>query len=180
MMPPMLAGKESSSAERQGLSADEQEELESRSYELGFLLDPGLPAEEVAAAVTSQIRGAISERGGKPTVETQARSIRLAYSIKKVIQNKSHRFGEAYFGALKFEIAPLIVPELISAWRKSGQILRFLLVTSPIAKLQPKVAVKDGESKLKPEDPVVVGPAKLPMSEAEIDREIEELLAPAV
>ncbi len=154
-------------------------ENELRSYEVGYLLDPGLPVEEASAAVVSQFKDAISARGGKPTVETQVRSTRLAYKVKKMVQNKYHRFSEAYFGALKFEVAPEAITELIATWQKSEQILRFLVVSAPVIKLRPKVELKEGEDKVKLEVSDEVE-AKLSMSEAEIDREIDELLVPAV
>ena len=97
-----------------------------RIYELGFLLVPTIPEENVALEVTA-LKDMISARGGVFIAEDFPRSMELAYRMEKDISNRKEKFTSAYFGWMKFEIDPLEADKIAKELEKSPKLVRHIL-----------------------------------------------------
>ena len=87
-------------------------------YELAFLLkDPA--AEKVVLDLLAQHKASV-------TNQSQVNSIKLAYPIKKHVS--------AYFGYVNFEADPADIKELSGILRLNPEVLRFLVIASPVLK----------------------------------------------
>lgn len=100
-------------------------------YEIGYLLAPYLPVEEVAKNVESLIKSKIVSAGGEVTSEMNPTMTRLAYVITKVINNKHTKFSDGYFGALRCKLAPAEIVKLDKSLTKEELVIRHLIVTMP-------------------------------------------------
>ena len=100
-------------------------------YEIGYLLVPFLPAEEVAKTVEKLIKSRIQVVGGEVASEIEPVMTRLAYPITKVINNKHNKFSDAYFGALRCKLAPADAVKFIAELAKEDDIIRELLISLP-------------------------------------------------
>ncbi len=107
---------------------------ESRVYELGFHLNPGLPIEEVKKSYLA-IRELI-ESNGTFVAEGEPEKIQLAYTIS--IQETSGRrdYDSAYFSWIVYEASATSHEEVLSAARADKRIIRFidLLTTKDAAR----------------------------------------------
>lgn len=110
---------------------------EMKIYEIGYLLVPYLPVEEVAKTVEKSIKAKILASGGLPaqagevTSELDPVMTRLAYVITMVINNKHTKFSDGYFGALRFKATPAFVATFEKELAKDDMIIRSLLVSLP-------------------------------------------------
>lgn len=150
---------------------------ETKTYELGLLLTPLLTEEGVAALLTTGALKQLFVRQGLELSSADApKMIPLAYTIRKRIDNKNQVFREAYFASLRFAAAPEAIPELTAQLRKSGEVIRSLVISLP--KITEPAQDRRPLSAVKPEVPspenetVIVADKK-----GVIDREIDDLLA---
>mgnify|MGYP001587481716 CR=1 FL=1 len=154
-----------------------EELLDTRRYEIGYLLVPTIAAEAVAATIETLLRGTIAAGGGQILGGGEPKLMPLAYPIRKTIDNKNLRFREAYFASLRFNITPNRIAPLDQTFRLSPLLLRFLMVELPVqveeSPRRPRtitpLPTEKVEEKLSP---------GIPMSQTEMDREIEGLLLP--
>jgi ribosomal protein S6 len=156
----------------------ENMEADARVYEVGYLLLPTIPGEEVPA-VYGNLKELVSSLGGQAISDEMPRQIDLAYQMVKVIQNIRHRFDTAYFGWIKFSMDPEKVLELKKKLTLDPNIIRFLtlktvkentiatkkFVRSDLVKRRTPTAKKEGEEA--PEQPI---------NKEEIDKEIDALV----
>lgn len=98
-----------------------------RVYELGFLLVPTI-AEEHLSEKFQHLKELISSHGGQFISEDFPKMISLQYEMMKVISNKNHRFNDAYFGWVKFDMEPEQVLLLDEEIKRSVDVIRFLLI----------------------------------------------------
>ncbi len=105
---------------------EEQFEGELKIYELGYLLIPTL-GEEDAPAVYGNIKETISALGGQFIMDEMPKMIPLAYTMDKIIQNVRHKFDNAYFGWVKFEMTGDKVEVLKKKLDLDTNTLRFLI-----------------------------------------------------
>ncbi|MFH1170677.1 MAG: 30S ribosomal protein S6 [Candidatus Vogelbacteria bacterium] len=153
---------------------DTDEAREARRYEIGYLLVPTIATASVADTVSTLIRDAIAQAGGQIIAGDEPKLISLMYPIRKTIDNKNLRFKEAYFASLRFTVAPDQITLLDQAWRFSPAVLRFLIIELPALVEEPHRRPR--EESISPIPPVA--PAET-MSQVEMDREIDSLLATA-
>ncbi len=106
---------------------EETELRDARVYELGYLLLPTVGDANVPEQVAA-LKKIISEQGGVEIAEGRAEIIELAYTMDKVIDNVKHHFDTAYFGWIKFEVAPEKIETIATAVTARLQVLRHLLV----------------------------------------------------
>lgn len=124
------------------------EETSAREYELTFLVR----AEEAAPEVLS----ALKKHGAEVTNQGTLARQRLAYPIKKETQ--------AVLGSLTFRLDPADIAALDHDLRFNSHILRFLLITPPVAKPQGIVY----ERHLRPVRPAAPSPAGAPEGERRV------------
>lgn len=172
-------------------------DIELKAYELGYLLSPLVAGEQMENVFNATFKNKLEKLGGGITGELAPKTIPLAYTVSKSINNKNVKFNEAYFGAFRFELDPAAVADLKVAIDKTDEVLRFLLMkldkradkTQLRARLPERRNYYAVPSRTEiPEhmsEEKIIKPIKLiqaptvdkgSMSEADIDREIEGLL----
>ena len=109
------------------MEKEEINDVDARVYEVGYLLAPTIPGEEVPA-VYGNLKELVISLSGVAIADEMPRQINLAYPMVKVIQNVSNKFDTAYFGWLKFEMDPAQVLELKKKLDLDLKIIRFLLI----------------------------------------------------
>ncbi len=156
-----------------------QNEREAGIYELGFLLLPTIPEEDINEEV-SKIKDAMGESGLVISGET-AEMRTLAYPMTKAFGGRNNTFTSAYFGSLIFQTGSGTVGDVKIALTKNDRVLRFLIIKRTKESLLPSVrkpislrgkAVAVAGAKAKDEQT----PAQRAAHEEEIDKTIEELI----
>ena len=100
-------------------------------YEVGYLLVPFLPADQVAGEVTKIIKSVVLAQKGEITSEIDPVSIRLAYTVTKNLANKNNKFNDAYFGAIRFKLTPNSISAIKASLDKDLNVLRYLIIFLP-------------------------------------------------
>jgi ribosomal protein S6 len=159
-------------ARKKAVTQASTETLESRVYELGFLLSPAVREEDLDAR-TNEIKDLITNASGTIIAEGRPEFIDLAYEMSKVIDNKGVRFNQGYFGWIKFNLFPNQVKELQALIEKNLLVIRYILVST--------VAENTVVSK-KPISKILKSTARLDISESDIaeDIEIEDEVDPGI
>jgi ribosomal protein S6 len=154
----------------------ETELKEAKTYEIGYLLTPFLPADKVDETVEAMYKTLIEDLDGLMIIKTTPKMRALSYPVSKFISNKRSTFSEAYFGAVKFQISPEKIRTIKEQLEKDNNVVRFLIVNIP--KNSERVVVPAGIATKKfPTDAKEEGAEKgEEMSDEEIDKEIEGLL----
>ena len=100
---------------------------EPRVYELGYLVMPtvdegSLDTERDAlVALITKFKGIVISEG-------QPQLIDLAYDMAKIINNKKHTYSQAYFGWIKFDVAPDVIEEFTTEVEKVETLIRSIMV----------------------------------------------------
>lgn len=105
----------------------ETDESSSRIYELGYLLVPTIPQEDVSINY-SNLKELVSSFQGEIIADEMPKIIPLAYSMQKVISNVRNKFNTAYFGWTKFMMDSEKVLELKKNLDLRSDIIRFLIL----------------------------------------------------
>lgn len=156
----------------------EDVEVNSRVYEIGYLLIPTIEEENVPV-VYGNLKELVSILGGEIISDEMPKMISLAYTMLKVTQNVRSRFDTAYFGWTKFEMGSDKILEFKKKVDLDPNFIRFLILKTVkentiAAKrfihkdTRRKVisAKKDGENEI-----------VTPINKEEIDKEIEAMVA---
>ncbi len=145
-------------------------------YEVGFHIVPTVPEDGVGARVTA-IRDVIEGKKGHVIADEFPRHIDLSYPMTKVASNKRSLYRSAYFGWIKFEVDPKEVKAIEAGLKRDDHILRFILVSTvrenTMAPKKVFMQKRGEESEAKPE---VKQEAKPELTEAELDKTIDELV----
>lgn len=156
---------------------DEDVEMSSRVYELGYLLIPTIGEQDVPV-VYGNLKELVTSLGGEIISDEMPKMISLAYQMLKVTQNVRNRFDTAYFGWVKFEMSPSKILELKKKVDLDPNFIRFLILKTVkentiAAKrfihkdFKRKTSIKkDGENE-----------EVVPINKEEIDKEIEAMVA---
>ncbi len=172
-------------AEEMSVISDGEVELrDARVYELGYLILPTIGDALVPQQVAT-FKKMIADNGGTEIAEGRPEIIELAYTMEKIIDNIKHSFDTAYFGWIKFEVAPEKIEGIAAAVNKESQVLRSLLFktlrenTMPVKRAPFNALHKKSETTESTEESAgaVVAPAP-GVSGEEIDKHIEELVTP--
>ena len=122
----------SNDAEMRGDTELENAGSDPRVYELGFHLDPELPAEEVKKAYQA-IRELILEKGAL-VAEGEPQMTQLAYTISRRGASDApgrRDFDSAYFSWIAYEISASNHADIVVAANADKRIIRFIdLLTS--------------------------------------------------
>lgn len=102
-------------------------EQELASYELAYHILPTVAEGEVTA-VTDELKALITTAGGTITDEEVAERFELAYEIDKYLEGKYRKFTSAYFGWVRFTLAPNALAALTESVDGHKLVLRSLLV----------------------------------------------------
>ncbi|MBL7045774.1 MAG: 30S ribosomal protein S6 [Parcubacteria group bacterium] len=169
--------------EKTGEEMDEDiDGAESRVYELSYLIVPTVKVDDLESEV-AKIKAVLAEVHGTVISEDAPKDIELSYEMRKGQGGKYEKFNRAYFGWIKFEAIGGSAVALGVELKKSDTILRSLIIktvrestlatmriapqldsTTPTAAPVKKMPVKRVEGK------------SVPVSEAELDKSIKELV----
>lgn len=153
---------------------------EGKIYELGYNLLPTIPADRVAAEVTA-IKDALGAGGAVVIAEEFPKVRRLAYAMRKLISGQYHDFDTAHFGWIKFEFPPEAIPALEKALKGRETLIRFILMKtvreSTLSVPKPPLYRPADRTPKKDAKPGAEVPPPAPVSEAELDKSIEALIA---
>lgn len=162
------------------------EDFEPRVYEIGYHIIPTV-AEDNLASVVDEIRESIKSLQGVIISEGNPQQMELSYSMGHVVSNKKTICSSAYFGWIKFEGNPENVIKIKDALDKNENVLRFIIIKTVKEDTLPKKINTNTKTKqevnaknIKKIDEVGVvkeETKKEVVSEAEVDKAIEELVA---
>lgn len=146
-------------------------------YEVGFHVVPTIPEGEVGAVV-EKIRAALSKGGAEIITEKFPEKMTLTYTIERATSGKREKFGEAYFGFIKFATEREFIGSLEEVLRSMKEILRYLLVETVREEAMARRAIftsdrLEGETIKKPA--AAPEESKGPVSEEELEKSIEAL-----
>jgi len=96
-------------------------------YELAYHILPTVAEGEVNA-VTEELKSLVTTHGATVTDEETAARFELAYEIEKYLEGKYRRFASAYFGWIRFTVAPAQVTMIDEELRGNKKILRHLMI----------------------------------------------------
>jgi len=150
-----------------------------RVYEVGYLLSPMIPAESLVEQVEKNLKEAITTLDGQIVSEVSPRHINLAYPMKKNVEHRRLTFREAFFGALRFEALPQSVVELKKKLTLVPDLIRCLVIEIPKAMLldeERAIARVNHPPRQPVSTDVVISAEATASSEAEIDKQIDQLL----
>lgn len=150
--------------------------LDQKTYEVGYLLSPLVPTEALAAAVDKFIKAAIVGASGEVLDDWPARRVTLAYPIKRLTNNKTATFREAFFGSLRFRSQPEAAAGLGQIFRASPEVIRHLLLEVSKSDLIHEARLRFQQKKALLPSSRPVEKNKSPMSADELDKEIDQLL----
>lgn len=158
--------------------ANEDVEINSRIYEVGYLLLPTIP-EEGIPALYGNLKDLVVSLGGEIISDEMPKMITLAYTMSKVTQNVRSKFNSAFFGWVKFEINPEKVLELKKKLDLDPNFLRFLILKTvrenTIA--AKRFVHKDSRKKIFSAKKEGENENVAPIDEKEIDKEIDAMVA---
>ncbi len=149
-----------------------EEILNKKVYELGYHMLPNLSEEELAKAVDS-IKKNLENLKAEIISEQYPQMTNLAYDIVKEIDNKNHKFANAYFGWVKFEIEASKVEDLNQAVDKNLNIIRFLLIKTVRENTLSGIKIANKSSSKRHVSEVE---ATTPIDEVEVDKKIDEMI----
>lgn len=145
-------------------------------YEVGYLLLPTIPEEHLATEVQN-IKAVIEKQEGSFITEDFPKLRPLAYTMRKAVSGGYQKYDKAYFGWVKFEIDPSVVPAINKELEKNANLLRFMTINTVRENTmftQKAMFRSTGEASAtdadKPEE------EKEKMSEEEMDKTIDNLV----
>ncbi|MCM2338846.1 MAG: 30S ribosomal protein S6 [Burkholderiales bacterium] len=153
-------------------------ETNTRIYEVGYLLLSSISLEDMPV-VYGNLKDLIVSLGGEIISDEMPKTIPLAYTMTKVIQNIRNKFDTAYFGWVKFEMSPDKVLELKKKLDLDVNFLRFLILKTirenTIA--AKRFVHKDSRRKTTSSKKEGENETVLPIDKEEIDKEIDAMVA---
>jgi ribosomal protein S6 len=156
----------------------EEKDIDSRIYEVGYLLVPTI-SEEDLPAIYGNLKETVASSGGDAISDEMPKMINLAYPMSKTLQNVITRFDSAYFGWVKFSMDPEKVSELKKKLELDPKMIRFLIIKTvkentiaakrfvhrDMIRRRPPTLKKEGEEEAAPID------------KEEVDKEIDAMVA---
>ena len=165
----------SSATRREGGNEDiEEVDVKSSIYEVGYIMLPSIPEENLGGEVTA-FKDSLAEMGATFISDEYPKMMELAYEMSRSIANKKQKFSYGYFGWVKFECSTESARVIKDSLNKNEKLVRFLMIkTIRASTMSTKRAYgkQDGfkrRSTPKSEE-------SLPINEETIDKEIDALV----
>jgi ribosomal protein S6 len=156
----------------------EEKDIDSRVYEVGYLLVPTISEEEMPA-LYGNLKELISSFGGVPVSDDMPKMIDLAYPMFKTLQNVRTKFDTAYFGWFKFMMDGDKVLELKKKLDLDLNIIRSLIIKTvkenTIA--SKRFVRRDMGSRKVPMAKEGENKEATPINKEEVDKEIDAMIA---
>lgn len=155
-----------------------QEDKIMRIYELGYHIVSTVSEDAVGAEVTA-LKDILAKAGAQIIAEGFPRFRPLAYSMSHTAGGKRTTLSNGYFGWLKFEVSAEAAKTITATLRKDEKLLRFILFktvreSTLAAPRAPRLHVSKAASVI-PRAPAIA--THTPVSETELDKSIEKLIA---
>ncbi|HBV01126.1 MAG TPA: hypothetical protein DEF00_01880 [Candidatus Taylorbacteria bacterium] len=149
-------------------------EQENRIYEVGYLMLPTVPEGDLPREVTT-LKDAIDREKALIISEEFPKQKTLAYTMQKRSGDGYEKCINGYFGWMKFEASPKNALRIEQEFKQNKLILRYLLIKTvrEHTLTAGRLRVDRRERKNVPQSP----PVSVPVSEAELDKSIEKLIA---
>ena len=161
----------------------EENNKDSKVYEVGFLLVPTLSEEEVPA-VYGDMKELVASLGGEVISDEMPKMINLAYTMSKTIQNINNKFDTAYFGWTKFFMDADKIADLKKKLDFDPKVIRFLIIKTVKENTvaSKKFASREGLKRKSPaatkkEEGAEVAEAPVEINKEEVDKEIDAMVA---
>ena len=168
--------KPMSEAEAENKNGTEKD-TNSRIYELGYLLVPTVPGEDVPA-VFGNLKELVSSLGGVVISDEMPKMMPLAYAMVKITANVCNKFKTAYFGWTKFAMDSDKVSELKKKLDLNPNFIRFLIIKTVKENTIAAKRFVRGEMRRRPRaDKNSESGTTVPINKDEIDKEIDALVA---
>lgn len=154
----------------------EEEILDPKVYEVGYLLVPTLSEEEIPK-IYGDLKEIINSFGGQIISDEMPVLIDLAYPMLKVISNVHHKFQTGYFGWVKFYLNPDQSAALKKKLDLDTNLLRFLILktvkenTIASKRFNQKDSHRKKNFEIKKENV-----EEIPINKEEIDKEIDAMI----
>lgn len=146
-------------------------------YEVGFHLVPTIAEDGVGAAV-EKMRKAIGA-DAELISEGYPQKMHLAYVVERAAQGKREKYGEAWFGWIKFAQTRDKMPALEAALAASQDVLRFLIIETVREDIvAPKTRAVFASDRLEGETikkPAAPAEKAAEVSQEELDKSIDAL-----
>ena len=156
---------------------EKEENVNSRVYELGYLLVPTISPEDVPA-LFGNLKELVSSLRGVAISDEMPKMIPLAYSMVKVVANVRNKFNTAYFGWNKFIMETDAVLELKKKLDLDPNFIRFLILKTVKENTIAAKRFKHGEIRRRPRaEKGVNNETVTPINKEEIDKEIDAMVA---
>lgn len=153
------------------------EEKSFKVYELGYLLAPTIPADDISVNY-GNLKELVISLGGEIISDEMPKMTALAYSMSKVIFNIRSKFSTAYFGWIKFTMSASKVLELKKILDLDPNIIRFLVLKTVKENTIAARRFTRGEMYKKPTmKKSSEHKNATPIDKEEIDKEIDALVA---
>jgi len=153
------------------------EEANGRVYEVGYLLVPTIPEENVPI-VFGNLKELVSSLGGIAISDDMPKMIPLAYSMVKVVANVRNKFNTAYFGWVKFTMDSDKVLELKKKLDLDPNFIRFLILKTVKENTIAAKRFVRGDMHRRPKtEKGDSNEIAVPINKEEIDKEIDALIA---
>lgn len=157
---------------------EEANNLNSKVYELGYLLVPSIPEEDLGINY-GNIKDLVASFGGQVISDEMPKRIPLAYTMQKVISNVRNKFNMAYFGWTKFTMDSNKVLELKKKLDLDANLIRFLILKTV---KENTIATKrfmrgEGEYRKSTVKKNTSTETVAPINKEEVDKEIDALIA---
>lgn len=153
---------------------DENIDAKTSVYEVGYLMVPSIPEENLGGEVT-KFKDSLGEMGAVFISDEYPKMMELAYEMTRSITNKKQKFSYGYFGWVKFETTTINAKVIKESLDKNETLIRYLMIkTVRENTMSPKKVYGKNESSKRRQAPKVEGQATV--SEEVIDKEIDALV----
>ena len=159
-------------ANTEGVVAKDQE---TKVYELGYLLLPTIPEEDVSVHY-GNLKELVSSTGGEIITDEVPKMIGLTYPMQKVSSNVRKKFTSAYFGWTKFLMEADKILKLKKTLDLEPNFLRFLLIKTVKENTIASKRFIRGET-YRRTPPKAADSETASINKEEIDKEIDALVA---
>lgn len=164
-------------------TTQEQAEIVTRIYEVGYHIVPTIKDEDVEKTV-SVIRAAIEKTGGSFIAEGAPSLLKLAYAMAVREGEKSIEYDRSYFGWIKFESSPDSAALLEASLKANPLIIRCLVFRTVREDTRARMKAPTLRE-VKRTDTIKAAPRKAaddttekaPVSEVDLDKALETLTA---
>lgn len=162
---------------------DSIDEIDSRDpmiYEVGYLLVPTIPEENISV-IYGNLKELVSVFGGRMISDEIPTMIPLSYIMQKTVQNIRNKYDTAYFGWMKFFMDSEKILELKKKLDLDPNIIRFLIIKTvkenTISAKRFTSTHKDISHKRTPMTKSNETEKSLPIDKEEIDKEIDAMVS---